>query len=575
MAYQIRCDEFILDDVRDDSLTVLNPVVDLEENAAGGCTFTIHKNHPYYGKMKSKKSVFEVSDEIGVIFRGRMTDNTTDFYNSKSVDLEGALTYFNDSTVRPYSFPADWSEDAEYLAAAESGNVVEFFLKWLISQHNAQVEEFQRFKLGSVTVVDNTGNNYISRSDSSYPTTWEVLKSKLFGSALGGKLCIRYEPDGNYIDYLSEYPLTNTQEIVFGENLLNLKCGSDSSATYSVVLPLGATIEDEAETGGEKKRLTIESLADGDISEDIVKEGDIIYSRSAVEAFGRVCAPVKETTWDDVAEPGNLRTKAVTALVTNLMLVSSTIEVTALDLHFTDAQIKSFRFYRNVKVRTEPHSHNGTYQLPKLSLNLHSPQNTKITVGTTARTLTDINTQKESETVQRIESAEKDIAESREQVSEVKNQLLIQQTQIMNDCEQIIMSALESYVETGNYEEFRSTVQAQLAIMAEEISMKFSSTTEYIEDVNGDLQEKFTELYKYISFSEEGITIGGSESGVTLNLDNDGIAFSKNGVPFGRWDGNDFYTGNIVVEVNERAQFGNFAFVPRSDGSLSFLKVGG
>lgn len=46
-------------------------------------------------------------------------------------------------------------------------------------------------------------------------------------------------------------------------------------------------------------------------------------------------------------------------------------------------------------------------------------------------------------------------------------------------------------------------------------------------------------------------------------------------VAFGSWDGTDFYTGNIVVRLHERAQFGNFAFVPRSDGSLSFLKVGG
>ena len=51
------------------------------------------------------------------------------------------------------------------------------------------------------------------------------------------------------------------------------------------------------------------------------------------------------------------------------------------------------------------------------------------------------------------------------------------------------------------------------------------------------------------------------------------IQFTKNGQPIGWWDGNDFHTGNIVVEVNERAQFGNFAFTPRSDGSLMLLKV--
>ena len=58
-----------------------------------------------------------------------------------------------------------------------------------------------------------------------------------------------------------------------------------------------------------------------------------------------------------------------------------------------------------------------------------------------------------------------------------------------------------------------------------------------------------------------------------LRLDNDVVRFFKNGKEFGWWDGVDFHTGNIYVDVYERAQFGNFAFVPRSDGSLSFLKV--
>ena len=48
---------------------------------------------------------------------------------------------------------------------------------------------------------------------------------------------------------------------------------------------------------------------------------------------------------------------------------------------------------------------------------------------------------------------------------------------------------------------------------------------------------------------------------------------TKNGEQFGYWDGNDFYTGNLVVRTNERAQFGKYAYVPRSDGSLMFLKV--
>ena len=103
MAYQIKCDGYILDDIRDDDLTVSDPVIDLEVNTVCGGSFTIHRNHPYYNKMQKLKSVFEVSDDVGVIFRGRMTEDSVDFDNSKSVDLEGVMAYFNDSTVRPFS----------------------------------------------------------------------------------------------------------------------------------------------------------------------------------------------------------------------------------------------------------------------------------------------------------------------------------------------------------------------------------------------------------------------------------------------------------------------------------------
>lgn len=100
--------------------------------------------------------------------------------------------------------------------------------------------------------------------------------------------------------------------------------------------------------------------------------------------------------------------------------------------------------------------------------------------------------------------------------------------------------------------------------------------TKHTNSVDADVQAKFAELYKYIKFSgETAITIGSGENAISLEIDNEkGIIFRKNGTALGLWDGVDFYTGNIVVEVEERAQLGNFAFVPRSDGSLSFLRVG-
>ena len=114
-----------------------------------------------------------------------------------------------------------------------------------------------------------------------------------------------------------------------------------------------------------------------------------------------------------------------------------------------------------------------------------------------------------------------------------------------------------------------STVSQQ----AESLDIKFTAK---MTEVDNEMHTKFSEMHKYFNFTANGIVIGGGENALSLSIDNEGgLVFAKNGVPFGWWDGTDFHTGNIVVSVNERAQFGDFAFVPRSSGSLSFLKVKG
>ena len=123
----------------------------------------------------------------------------------------------------------------------------------------------------------------------------------------------------------------------------------------------------------------------------------------------------------------------------------------------------------------------------------------------------------------------------------------------------------------------KEELAARFQVLADEISMSFTSAKTEIEGVDSDMENRFEQLRKYIKFSgETALTLGTGEGAVTLELDPaDGIIFSKNGVPFGYWDGVDFHTGNIIIEVNEKAQLGIFAYIPRSDGSLMFLKVSG
>lgn len=561
--YTLTCDGYPLLDLRDERLILANPKVKLEVNTVGEGSFTIHKSHPYFDKLQKLKSVFEIADEYGVIFRGRMTTDSRSFDNGLYADMEGAMAFFNDSMIRPFAFPDDFAENESYIAAAESGNVVEFFLKWLIEQHNAQVQPFQQFKLGTVTVSD--PNNYITRSDSHYNSTWNALKSKLFESALGGYLCIRYESDGNYIDYLSRFTQGNTQSIEFGVNLIDLKTTSDAAETYSAIIPIG------------KDALTIDSLPDGNITDDIVKKGDTLYSVSAVEKFGWIYAPIADTTWEDVTLAANLQSNGVSYLSGTATAFVESVELVAADLHFSDSDIRSFRIYSHILAKSTPHDlQAASYGLMKLEIELLNPQSTKIQVGKSKRTLTESSRRLQSEAIERIQTAEKDIEVNRAAVTEVSDQILTESTEIINTCTEIIMNALESYVETSNYEEFRQTVESQFTVMADEISLQFSSTIERIEAVNSDLQYTIETQQKYFDFTlEDGLIIKAGENQMQIQLDNDMVRFKKSGEQFGWWDGVDFHTGNIVIDVNERAQFGNFAFVPRSDGSLSFMKVGG
>lgn len=494
------------------------------------------------------------------------------------------MAFFNDSIVRPFKFPEDYDGDTEYQTAATSGNVVRFFLKKIIENHNSQTEEFQHFKLGTVTVSD--PNNYITRSSEGYNKSWDILKNSLFESSLGGYLCIRYEDDGNYIDYLSEFTLTNTQRIRFGENLLDVTSDSDASEVFSAILPIGATTESEVDTGDTDEdgnqitetvshTVTLADLSDFEES-DIVKDGDTLYSKAAVESYGFIYAPVDDSSWDDVTEASNLLTKARQFLKSKGVMLSNTITVSAADLHFTDSEVQTFRIYRKQIVESNFHNLSESYNLIKLFIDIVNPQNTEITIGETKQSLIDQNLKAEQGNIEKIQNAYKDIEENRRQVSEVRKMQLTEETRILNDCQSIILEATKEFISTGNLDEYKETINAALKVMSDTISLNFTTVTDQVNNVDGDLQEEITKLSKYFDFRQDGLTIKtGNGYEMQLLLDNDIISFKKNGVQFGWWDGVDFHTGNIIVDVNEKAQFGNFAFVPRTDGSLSFLKVGG
>lgn len=514
--YQLKYKNYILYDPRlaDEKLIVRDPSVKLAVSKAGEMSFTVDAEHPYLSNLRRMSGLVELLDGTFPIYRGRITSDTKDFYGAHKIETEGIMAVLNDSIIKPFSFPEDFKNDDDYKAAAASGNVVEFFFRWILSQHNAQVTAEQQIKPGVVTVSD--PNNYITRSSEEYDTAMATISDKLLKSSLGGNLLIRYEDDGNYLDYYAELPLTNTQTVEFAENLLDLSSETDGTNIYTAILPEG------------KDGLTIEALSDGDLTDDLVKSGKTIYSKSGVATYGRITRHIK---WDDVTVVANLQTKAKAALADNGLSMPETITCKAVDLGWQEG-IQHYRVGRMTALLSTPHGYSASYPLMELAPDILDPGNTQITLGGTSRTYTGAQIDADRKTNGRIENTR---AELIERVDDSASQVTQTTTQQITDLQQnvnsIILSALENYVKTGDFGSYKEEVSTKLSVLTDQLGIDITKVTERIDKVDGDLQSKYSEITKAFRFTDEGLFIGETGNEILLRLDNDVLQFVRNNTP--------------------------------------------
>lgn len=337
-------------------MKLISPKLTLEDNAAGSLTFKIYESNLNYGTIKKLYPIISVIRNEETIFKGRVISDTKDFYNGKSVEVEGKLAFFNDSYVEPFSF---------------NGSPEELF-KMLIENHNSQVMEWQQFKIGAVTVTDS--NDYIVRSSESISNTWDTLKEKCFQSSLGGHIRIRYEKDGDYIDWLSDYEKVSSQSIEFAKNLVDLSSTVDATETYTAIRPIGAEVDG--------KKIDISSVNNG---------MKYIINEEKAQEYGIIYAPESESTWSDVTLPQNLLKKATEKLYGTFVTLKETYEINAVDLNLTDENIEALNICEYVPVISRMHNINSNYLLSKADVYISEPQNSVYYLGATKRTLSDLN----------------------------------------------------------------------------------------------------------------------------------------------------------------------------------------
>ena len=347
--YLIYLDGELFYDPRSPNQGLTDMTLEMEVNKSGALKFMIPKTHPQIDDLKKMYSELSVYQDDDWLYTGRVLSDGYDFYGNRTVECEGELSYLLDSIQRYHEY--------------HDISVRDYFTD-LITKHNADVDERKRFTVGQVTVTDSNDSLY---RYSTYENTWKTIEDRLI-SRLGGYIRIRHEDGKKYIDYIEDYGHTNTQVIRFGENILDLTREGDCDSLATVIVPLGKRDEETDE------RLTIASVNGGK---------DYIEDTEAIAIYGRI---VKVVEYDDVELPENLLRKGQEVL-DRQKLLTTTIEITAVDLHLIDVEIERCKVGDSIRVVSEPHGLDDYMVIKKIYLDLLHPENSRLTLGATLLTL--------------------------------------------------------------------------------------------------------------------------------------------------------------------------------------------
>lgn len=148
-----------------------------------------------------------------------------------------------------------------------------------------------------------------------------------------------------------------------------------------------------------------------------------------------------------------------------------------------------------------------------------------------------------------------------------------QTTSIMSSCESVILKALEVYTAEDDFNSFRETVEAQLQLLANEMTVKFTQATSEITSVNNDLQEKFNTITKYFTFDVNGLTIGQTDSPYKVIIDNDRYSMTVDGTEVMWISDGKVYTPEI--EITKGFKLFGYLIDQDSAGNVNCGYVGG
>lgn len=318
-------------------------------NVIDNFTFTITPNNLGYSQIKAISTLIEVFNKKTNLmeFQGRVLLPVVSMDSSgllsQSVTCESELGYLMDSMTR----------------YGEYHNIsVRDFLNVIIDNHNSGVEDYKKFTVGIVNVVDNNDSLYRFLDTAK---TLDAIKEKLI-SRLGGELRVRNVDGVRYLDYVIAIGEAKTTDIRLSKNLDSIEQEKDPTTIITRLIPLGAKGTDTEE------RLNVSSVNSGlDYIDDI----------EAMAEFGVITDTI---AFDDITTASALLTRGNSYLLeTNR--IKTKYKIGALDLSIIDLDIDTFNVGNYYPVINPLMAIDETLRVVERTIDINAPQNSSLTIG--------------------------------------------------------------------------------------------------------------------------------------------------------------------------------------------------
>ena len=128
---------------------------------------------------------------------------------------------------------------------------------------------------------------------------------------------------------------------------------------------------------------------------------------------------------------------------------------------------------------------------------------------------------------------------------------------------------------SNNIQSLRQETNSQFTQTVNSFEASFNTITQTVNDNQDSTNQKFDDIKNYLRYEEINgvgvVTLGTSGSEIVLRQRNDRIYFEQNGQEVAYISNNQLYITD--AQFLNSIRIGNFAFIPRSNGSLGFRKV--